>query len=42
MNRIALLELADFLETLDLERFDITTWPKPERKKLDMSLMKVF
>lgn len=34
MNKIALLELADFLETLDPERFDITTWRKPERKKV--------
>ncbi len=34
MNRIALLELADFLETLDPERFDITTWRKPGRKKV--------
>lgn len=33
MNRIALLELADFLETLDPQRFDITTWQKPEKKK---------
>lgn len=34
MNRIALLELADFLEALDPERFDITTWRKPGRKKV--------
>lgn len=44
MNKIALLELADFLENLDPQRFDITTWRRPERKKVgyvsDESLLK--
>ena len=33
MNRKALLELADFLETLDPKRFDIRTWRMPSKGK---------
>ncbi|MCM1933970.1 hypothetical protein [Acinetobacter radioresistens] len=46
MNRIALLELADFLEALNPERFDITTWRKLGKKKVgyvsDESLLNDF